>query len=100
MAWTKRKSTVDGDNDGDLSFDDVAIVFDFDCGFRYDAKSRLVCTGVCVFDEERYLAGDYGDYNELYSFEPVVSNCYDHLDRRVQKITPAPVRQVERAPDS
>ena len=58
-------------------------------GFLYDAKSRLVCAGVWVFDEERYYAGDFTDYDELYSFEFVVSNRYDHLDRRVQKITPA-----------
>ena len=56
-------------------------------GFLYDAKSRLVCAGVWVFDEERYYAGDFTDYDELYSFEFVVSNRYDHLDRRVQKIT-------------
>ena len=49
-------------------------------GFLYDAKSRLVCAGVWVFDEERYYAGDFTDYDELYSFEFVVSNRYDHLD--------------------
>ena len=38
-------------------------------GFLYDAKSRLVCAGVWVFDEERYYAGDFTDYDELYSFE-------------------------------
>ena len=57
-------------------------------GFLYDTKSRLVAAGEWVFDEERYLAGDYDNYDELYSFEPTVSNRYDHLDRRVQKITP------------
>ena len=60
-----------------------------DRGFLYDAKSRLVCAGVWFFDEERYYAGDFTDYDELYSFEFVVSNRYDYLDRRVQKITPA-----------
>ena len=32
---------------------------------------------------------DYDDYDELWSFDLAVSNRYDHLDRRVQKITPA-----------
>ncbi len=59
-----------------------------ECVFAYDAKSRLVSAGVWVFDEERYLSGDYDDYYDLWSIVGV-SNRYDHLDRRVQKITPA-----------
>ena len=56
--------------------------------FLYDAKSRLVTAGEWVFDEERYLVGDYDDYYDLWSIVGV-SNRYDHLDRRVQKVTPA-----------
>ena len=41
-----------------------------DITFAYDSKSRLVAA-----------AGQNGEY--------IVSNCYDHLDRRVQKVTPA-----------
>ena len=59
-----------------------------DRGFLYDAKSRLVTVGEWVFDEERYLASDYDDYYDLWSIVGVF-NRYDHLDRRVQKITPA-----------
>ena len=59
-----------------------------ECVFAYDAKSRLVSAGVWVFDKERYLSGDYDDYYDLWSIVGV-SNRYDHLDRRVQKITPA-----------
>ena len=51
----------------------------------YDAKSRLVSVHAWVYDEEGYAAGTI-DYP--WVFACVVSNVYDHLDRRVQKITP------------
>ena len=55
--------------------------------FFYDAKSRLVAVGDWAFDEEMYAAGHSSQ--DCYRFVPAVSNRYDHLDRRVQKITPA-----------
>ena len=65
------------------------LAYDGRRNYFYDAKSRLVAVGEWVFDEDRYHYDDYDDYDELWSFEFVVSNRYDHLDRRVQKITPA-----------
>ena len=47
--------------------------------FAYDAQSRLVSVG-----DWRYDAA-----NDLWRFDFVVSNRYDHLGRCVQKITPA-----------
>ena len=82
------ESIWSADDDAWLEYSENGEVTRFgDRGFLYDAKSRLVCAGVWVFDEERYYAGDFTDYDELYSFELVVSNRYDYLDRRVQKIT-------------
>ena len=46
--------------------------------FAYDAQSRLVSVGDWQYDAT----------NGLWHFDLVVSNRYDHLDRRVQKITP------------
>ena len=54
--------------------------------FFYDAKSRLVAVGDWAFDEEMYAAGHSSQ--DCYRFVPAVSNRYDHLDRRVQKVTP------------
>ena len=46
--------------------------------FRYDAKSRLVSVSDWRWDPS----------TDGYVYGVVVSNRYDHLDRRVQKITP------------
>ena len=68
------------------------LAYDSGMNYVYDARSRLVAAGEWVFDEERYLSGDYLDYDELWSIVGV-SNRYDHLDRRVQKITPEATQQ-------
>jgi len=54
--------------------------------YAYDAKSRLVSAGEWKYDYDDPALG--GNDNPHWYFEIVVSNVYDHLDRRVQKITP------------
>ena len=81
-------ATKPGGHDWMYYSENGELAYDSGMNYVYDARSRLVAAGEWVFDEERYLSGDYLDYDELWSIVGV-SNRYDHLDRRVQKITPA-----------
>ena len=62
--------SYDYDDDGNMTFCDYNIQLD------YDARSRLASVSDMVYT------------NDMWQTVLLVSNCYDHIGRRVKKITP------------